>query len=210
MGYQSIDTNQDFTKNYKLLIGSILPRPISVIGTRNENGSFNLAPFSFFTGVSAKPFIIAFCPTVRSKDGSEKDTLKNIKREKEFTVNFCTENNYEKVNLASTELSYGESEFDFTGLTPLPSDLIKAPRLKESPIHFECKLRDLISYGNEPGAGNLVTGEVLRVHVDDEIYQDGKIITAKYQPVARGAGNDWFKSDSVFQLERLMKAQIQK
>lgn len=210
MTYKTFNTDQSFQDNYKLLIGSILPRPIAVVSTRNSDGTHNLAPFSFFTGVCASPFIIAFCPMVRSKDGSRKDSLVNIEREREFVVNFCTESNYEKVNKASTELAYGESEYDFAGLTTMKSDLVKAARMKESPIHFECKLRDILSYGTQPGAGSLVTGEVVRVHVDETIMHEGKIVTSLFKPVARGAGNQWFKSDSVFELERLMKAQIQK
>ena len=92
----------------------------------------------------------------------------------------------------------------------MKSDLVKAARMKESPIHFECKLRDILSYGTQPGAGSLVTGEVVRLHVDESIMSEGKIVTSLFKPVARGAGNQWFKSDSVFELERLMKAQIQK
>lgn len=210
MSYKTISTDQAFSDNYKLLIGSILPRPIAVVGTKNVDGSFNLAPFSFFTGVSAKPFIVAFCPMVRTKDSSRKDTLINIEREKEFTINFCNEANYEKINMASTELPYGESEFSFAGLNALPSQTIKAPRLQESPIQFECILRDILSYGKEAGSGSLVTGEVKLIHVDPTIYKEDKIVTSLFKPVGRGAGNDWFKTDSVFELERLMKVQIQK
>jgi len=210
MTYQSFETSGAFQDNYKFLIGSILPRPIAVVSTRNADGTHNVAPFSFFTGVSAQPFIVAFCPMVRSKDGSRKDSLINIEREREFVINFCTEDNYEKVNMASTELPYGESEYDFAGLSYLPSEKVKAVRMKESPIHFECKLRDILSYGTKPGSGSLVTGEVIRIHADTSVLQDGKIVTSLYKPVARGAGNQWFKSDSVFELERLMKAQIQR
>lgn len=210
MTYSSFSTNQAFQDNYKFLIGSIIPRPISVISTLNADGTNNLAPFSFFTAVSAMPMIIAFCPIIRSKDLTRKDTLVNIEREGEFVVNFCTENNYEKVNLCSTELEYGDDEFEFAGLTPINSDLVKAKRMLESPVHFECKLRDILSYGSQAGAGSLVTGEVVRVHVDESVLKEGKIQTELFKAVGRGAGNDWFKTDSVFQLERLMKAQIQK
>ena len=210
MKFQSFTTDQAFQDNYKFLIGSILPRPISVISTRNADGSNNLAPFSFFTAVSAMPMVIAFSPLLRSKDLSRKDTVVNIEREGEFVVNFCTESNYEKVNLCSTELPYGEDEFKFTGLTPVDSELVKAKRMLESPVHFECKLRDILSYGKHAGAGTLITGEVVRIHVDSSILKDGKIQTDLFKPVGRGAGNDWFKTDSVFQLERLMQAQIQK
>jgi len=207
---KTFQTNGAFIDNYKFLIGSIIPRPIAVISTRNIDGSNNLAPFSFFTAISAQPMIIAFCPMIRSSDGQFKDTVKNILRENEFVLNFCTENNYQKVNMASTELPYGEDEFEFAGLTPMDSQLVKAKRLKESPVQFECVFRDMLCYGKTPGSGSLITGEVKLVHVDESIMKDGKIMSDLLKSVGRGAGNEWFKTDSKFELERLMKAQIQK
>lgn len=207
---KTFHTDGAFADNYKFLIGSIIPRPIAVIATRNIDGSSNLAPFSFFTAISAKPMIVAFCPLIRSSDSQFKDTVKNILRENEFVVNFCTENNFEKVNLASTELPYGEDEFKFSGLTPVDAEVVKAKRVKESPIQFECIFRDMLCYGKTPGSGSLITGEVVRIHADESIMKDGKIVTDLYKAVGRGAGNDWFKTDSRFELERLMKAQIQK
>lgn len=201
---------EEFSQNYKFLIGGILPRPIAVVSTRNLNGSNNIAPFSFFTAVSAKPMIIAFCPLIRTSTGMKKDTLINIEREKEFVVNFCTEKWVKEINLASTELPYGEDEFNFTGLHPLDSMLIKAKRLQESPLHFECKLRDLLSYGNGSGSGSLITGEVVKIHVDESILIDGKIDTDLFGAVGRGAGNDWFTTKERFQMERLTKTAIHK
>jgi flavin reductase (DIM6/NTAB) family NADH-FMN oxidoreductase RutF len=200
----------EFSDNYKFIIGSILPRPIAVVSTKNEDGSNNVAPFSFFTGVSAKPMIIAFCPLIRTSTGEKKDTVINIEREKEFVVNFVTEENADLVNMTSAELAYGEDEFNYSGLTPLASEAVKAMRVKESPIHFECKLRDIISYGDKPGAGTLITGEVVKIHIDEKLYDSGRILTQVFKPMGRGAGNDWFKTDSVVEKQRLMKAQIQK
>jgi len=202
--------NDDFVGNYKFLIGSILPRPIAVVSTKNSDGTNNVAPFSFFTGISAKPMIIAFAPLIRTSTGEKKDTVINIEREKEFVINFVTEANADLVNMASSELPYGEDEFKFSGLTPIESEIVKAMRVAESPIHFECKLRDIISYGDTPGAGTLITGEVVKIHIDESIYENGRIDTQAWHPMGRGAGNDWFKTDSVVQKERLMKAQIQK
>ncbi len=210
MAYQSFATDGAFADNYRFLIGSILPRPIAVVSTLNPDRTNNVAPFSFFTAVSALPMIVAFCPMIRSKDGMKKDTLVNIEREREFVINFCTLTNYAQVNLASTELPFGEDETVFANLHTLESERVRARRLVESPVHFECKLRDILSYGDAPGAGALVTGEVVRVHVDPAILKDGKIQTQLFQPVGRGAGNDWFRTDSVFELERLMKTQLQK
>lgn len=207
----SFDTKKgDFSDNYKFLIGSILPRPIAVVSTKNIDGSNNLAPFSFFTGISASPMIVAFAPLIRTSTGQKKDTVINIEREKEFVINFTNEENCDKVNAASEELDYGQDEFVHAGLTPIASELVKACRVQESPIHFECILRDIISYGDKPGAGTLITGEVVKVHIDESIYDNGRIITSLWKPMGRGAGNDWFKTDSVVEKVRLMKAQIQK
>lgn len=207
---KSFETNGEFANNYKFLIGSILPRPIAWVSTINEDGSSNLAPFSFFTAVSAKPMIIAFSPMIRSSTGQMKDTAKNILSRKEFVVNFVTEELATKANSSSAELPYGQDEFEFAGLTKLDSVAIKAKRVAESPVHFECIYRDHLSYGDQPGAGMIITGEVVRVHIDETILDGDKINTSRFNPVGRGAGNDWFRCQDTFQMERLMQAQIQK
>lgn len=210
MAMKSFETNGAFSDNYKFLIGAILPRPIAVISTMNTDGSNNAAPFSFFTAVSAKPMIIAFCPMIRTATGQMKDTPINIFREKEFVVNFVDESIVEKINKASTECAYGEDEFVLAGLTPMKSDTIKAKRIAEALIHFECVYRDHLSYGDEAGAGQIITGEVKKIHVAERILVGGKIVTKLFKPVGRGAGNDWIKCSDRFELERQMKAQIQK
>ena len=204
-------TEQSFKDNYKLLIGSIIPRPIAVVSTLNRDGSHNIAPFSFFNGVCSRPMIISFCPVLRASTGNKKDTLINIEREKEFVVNFVTESTMKAVNKTSTELPYGEDEFEYAGLTPIDATVVKAKRLEESPIHFECRLRDILQYGDgSPGTGFLVTGEVLVAHCDESLYDNGRILSDVFRAVGRGAGNDWVLTDHRVQLERLMTAQIQK
>lgn len=210
MKIKSFNTDGAFSDNYKFLIGAILPRPIAVISTRNENGTNNIAPFSFFTAVSASPMIIAFCPMIRTSTGKLKDTPINIFREKEFVVNFVSEKIVDQINLASSELPYGEDEFLLTGLTPIDSEKIKSKRIKESPVHFECIYRDHLSYGDSPGAGQIITGEVVKVHISEDILDGVKINTRKFQPIGRGAGNDWIRCTDIFERERLTVAQIQK
>jgi flavin reductase (DIM6/NTAB) family NADH-FMN oxidoreductase RutF len=210
MTMKSFDTNGAFSDNYKFLIGSILPRPIAVISTLNIDGSNNLAPFSFFTAVSASPMIIAFCPMIRTSTNKLKDTPVNIFREKEFVVNITSENIIDKINLTSTELAYGEDEFVFSGLTPIDSIVVKAKRIKESLIHFECIFRDSLSYGENVGSGQIITGEVVKIHIAEEILENGRINTQKLNPIGRGAGNDYIRCHDVFSLERLMINQIQK
>lgn len=207
---KSFDTNGEFTNNYKFLIGSILPRPIAVVSTLNEDGSNNVAPFSFFTAVSARPMIVAFSPLIRSSTGELKDTPRNILRDKEFVINFVSKPIVEKINMTSTELAYGDDEFKHAGLTPIDSEKVGPKRIKESLIHFECIYRDHLSYGDQPGCGQIITGEVVKVHIADELLDNGRIDTDKFQPVGRGAGNDWILCDNRIQIERLMQAQIQK
>jgi len=210
MNMNSFDPSNVFSDNYKILIGSILPRPIAWISTLNRDGTFNLAPFSFFTAVSADPMIIAFCPMIRSSTGELKDTTINILERKEFVVNFVHEELAQEVNLTSTELAYGEDEFKFAGIETIDSLKVKAPRVKKSLIHFECLYRDHLDYGKHVGAGMIITGEVVKIHIDPSIIHDGKISTDLLNPIGRGAGIDWIKCDHRFQLDRLTKAQIHK
>ena len=198
----SFDTDGDFKINYKFLIGCILPRPIAVVSTLNEDGSLNVAPFSFFTGVSVRPMIVAFSPIIRSSTGELKDTPRNIVREKEFVINFVTEKNYEKINKTAAELPYGEDEFRFSGLTPIDAERVRPKRVLESPVHFECLLRDRLDYGRGPGGGQIITGEVVKVHVDESIYRDGRIDTDKFRPMGRGAGKDWIRCRDRVEVDR--------
>lgn len=199
-------TDGDPGANYRLLIGAVMPRPIAVVSTLNEDGSNNVAPFSFFTGVCSKPMIVAFCPVIRASTGGMKDTPRNIVREGEFVVNFVTEENHLKVNETSAELPYGEDEFVHAGLTPIESEVVGARRVAESPIHFECLLRDRIDYGDAPGQGQIITGEVVRVHVDERLHKDGRIDTDAYRPMGRGAGEDWVRCADRVGVGRLMKS----
>ena len=122
----------------------------------------------------------------------------------------CSEDIVEKVNLSSTELPYGEDEFNYAGLTPIKSDLIKPNRVLESPLHYECKLRDILNYGDHPGGGRLITGEVVKIHIREDVYEEGRVLTNIAKPAGRGVGNDWFKTDAPFEMPRLMNSQIQK
>ena len=146
---------------------------------------------------------------IRVSTGQKKDTLINIEREKEFVINFVSEAIVNKVNQCAQEFPYGTDEMKQVGFTPIPSKQVKCKRVKESLIHFECRLRDILNYGDQAGAGSLVTGEVVQVHVDESIYQDGRINTDLFNPVGRGAGQDWIKTTDRFELSRLTKAQIQ-
>ena len=177
--------NQDV---YKLLIGSIVPRPIALVSTASHDGIPNLAPFSFFTAISSMPALICFCPGPRSGAGTRKDTLLNITRTKEFVVNIVSEEIAEAMNLTSGEYAPEVDEFALAGLTPIPSDLVKPPRVAESHVNMECRLYLHIEFSELPGGGNLVIGEVVRFHVDDRIVENFKIDPDKLRAVGRMGG----------------------
>ena len=199
----SINTKEiPFQDRYKLLIGSIVPRPIGFISTVSPGGIYNLAPFSFFNGVCSEPMTVLFCPVVRGSDGQEKDTLKNIKATKEFVVNIVSEEIAEKMNQCSAEYPYGVDEFKESGLTPSPSKVVKPPFVKEAKINMECKLLHLVEIGNKPGGGTVVIGEVVYFHASEDVYQDGKIILSKLKPVARLGGTDYARVTDIFSLPR--------
>jgi flavin reductase (DIM6/NTAB) family NADH-FMN oxidoreductase RutF len=200
----------DFSINYRLLIGSITPRPIAWISTTHPKYGCNLAPFSFFTAISASPMMIAFCPLIRTSDLKEKDTLKNIQDCGEFVVNFVTEELAQVCNESSREFPHGEDEFLWTHLEKLPSKKIKPYRVAASPIHYECILKDILHYGNhQAGSGSLITGEVVAVHIQDHLWKNEAVDETQYLPIGRGAGLHWIKTDSTLILPRLMKTQLQ-
>jgi flavin reductase (DIM6/NTAB) family NADH-FMN oxidoreductase RutF len=194
----------------KLMTGAILPRPIGWISTIDAKGQPNLAPYSFFNMVCANPPTVVFCPMIRSTDGEHKDTLKNIKANEEFVVNFVTETLAEAMNISSQETFPDVDEFELAGLTPTPSVIVKAPRVAESPIHLECKLTQIVEIGNQPGSGSVIIGEVVHLHVDDGVLLgEDKIDLAAFKPIGRLAGGDYVRMTDIFNLER-PKSQIPK
>ncbi len=196
-------SKQDLRANYKLLIGAVLPRPIAFVSTVDADGNPNLAPFSFFTGATPAPPTVVFAPLRRFSDGQEKDTLCNIRATGEFVVNVVTEDIVELANDTAMEFAPGVSEFAETGLTPVPCEVVKAPRVGESPISMECKLIQVVDLGPEAaGGGSLVIGEVLRFHVRDDLIEDGRIDTGALHPVGRLAGAEYTTLGRRFTLER--------
>lgn len=188
---------------YKYLIGSVVPRPIAWVSTVDEQGTQNLAPFSFFTVVAANPPTICFTVMRRGSDGQKKDTLRNIEATEEFVVNIVSEPLVEQMNATATEFAPDVSEFEQTNLTPAPSVVVKAPRVGEALVNLECKLTQIVEIGgDEKGAGALVIGQVVQIHVDDAIHYDGKIDTTKLQPIGRMAGAQYIRCTDTFELTR--------
>ncbi|MBF0709544.1 flavin reductase family protein [Alkalihalobacillus hwajinpoensis] len=180
--------------SYKLLIGSILPRPIAFVSSIDKSGETNLAPFSFFTGICAVPMMVCFSPMRKAGAGDKKDTLLNIEESKEFVINIVGEKIAEQMNECATPFPKGKDEFLEAGLTKVESELIRPPRVKESDVQLECVLDQIVEFGDHEGSGSLVIGKVVMVHVRDELYKDGKIDTEMLQPVGRLAGQEYTRS----------------
>jgi flavin reductase (DIM6/NTAB) family NADH-FMN oxidoreductase RutF len=196
----SQNTNQD---NYKLIIGSVVPRPIAFVSSISKDGLLNLAPFSFFTGVCSNPPTILFCPMVRGSDGQKKDTLRNIEETGEFVVNVVSEDIVEAMNLTAAEFPHGVDEFKESGLTPAPSIMVKPPRVLESPLSMECKLQQIVFVGDGGvGSGSVVLGTIVQFHVRADLYESGRISTAGLKPVARLAGSSYCPVRDVFEIQR--------
>jgi flavin reductase (DIM6/NTAB) family NADH-FMN oxidoreductase RutF len=167
---------------YRLLTGAVVPRPIGWASTVSPAGITNLAPFSFFTVVCVMPPMISLT-IARHPDGSEKHTLKNVRASGEFCFNVVTRPVWQEMVDSANGFPEDESEFDKTGLTPMPCVKIKPPRVKEAPIHFECKLERVIELG--PNRHPLVIGEVVYMHVDPVCMTDGSIDMRKLDPIGR-------------------------
>lgn len=187
---------------YRILVASIVPRPIAFVTTADENGVTNLAPFSFFNGVSSNPPCLAFS-IARMPDGSKKDTLVNLEKNGEFVVNTAEEEIADRVNAASESLPYGVSELERIGLNAIPSTWIRPPRVAESAIQMECRLEKTVEIG-EAGAGGatLVIGRILGVHVADRVIENGEIRYEKLKPVARLGRDEWLRGGEIFRLRR--------
>jgi flavin reductase (DIM6/NTAB) family NADH-FMN oxidoreductase RutF len=194
---------QTVKENYKLLIGSILPRPIAFVSTRSKSGQLNLAPFSFFTGISSMPPTICFASARKGEEGIKKDTLSNIEETGEFVVNVVTEDIASQMNETATEFPPDIDEFKLSGLTPAECDVVSVPRVKESPINLECKLYKVLHIGAQAAGGSaLIIGEIILFHIADDLLQNGRINTELLRPVGRLAGQEYTKLGKIFTLER--------
>jgi len=172
---------------YKLLIGSVVPRPIGWVSTVNAAGIRNIAPFSFFNAFGANPVILGFSP-MSTDETPQKDTLANVRAVGEFVINIATEETLVQMDTTGRVYPPEIDEFEVAGLTPVPSRLVKPPRILESPINFECEVFQLVPLGEGEGSATLVLGRAVYVHVDDRVTRDGKIDPALLRPVARMGG----------------------
>lgn len=204
--------NMTAKQNYKLLIGSVVPRPIAWVSTLSSEGVANLAPFSFFTVVSRNPPMLAFSvgEGVEERAGTVKDTLQNIRDNQEFVINIVTAPLANKMVKSGEHVPSEVDEFEYAGLTATESLAVSVPRLLEAPINMECKLHDIIQLGDD----HLVIGRLVKFHVKDELYQHGRINLEKLAPIGRLAGN-YAPVETIFSLpaenlENILKPPVDK
>lgn len=179
-------------KLHQYLLGAVGPRPIAFASTLDEEGRPNLSPFSFFNVFGSNPPVLIFSPARRGRDNTTKHTFENAKKTDEVVINIVNYDIVQQMSLSSTEYAEGVNEFEKAGLTMLKSDLVKPFRVAESPVQFECKIKDVIETGQEGGAGNLVVCHVIKMHIKEEILdENGYIDQHKIDQVARMGGN-WY------------------
>ena len=187
------------------LLGAVGPRPIALTSTVDSVGNPNLSPFSFFNVFSANPPIAIFSPARRVRNNTTKHTLENVLDNKEVVINLVSHSMVQQTSLSSTEYAKEVNEFDKAGFTPIASETVKPFRVKESPVQLECVVNEVITLGNEGGAGNLVICEIKLVHINESILNEaGKIDPNKIDLVGRMGGN-WYcraSQDAIFEVEK--------
>lgn len=189
--------------SHHLMVDAVVPRPIAWVATVSEDGVFNLAPYSAYCLVSLKPAMVGFC-VAATRDGRKKDTLRNIESTKEFVINVVDETLAEAMNATSGPYPSDVDEFKEAGLTPVKADLVRAPVVAESPINLECRLTQILEFGEAPLTNSFIIGEVLRVHVRDELYANGQIQMSKLKAIGRlgGGGDLYCRTSDSFEMTR--------
>ena len=191
---------------YKVMSGIIVPRPIALVSTVDRNGVANVAPFSFFCGVGSVPPTLLFCPALRATGGvgaaPRKDTLRNVEETGEFVVNVVSDSIAAAANATAAEVPPDVDEFQLAGLTPVPGEVVRAPRVAESPAQMECKLLQVIYTSHKPGGGVIVLGEIVRIHVREDLVDNFRIDPAGLDAVGRMAGNTWVRTRDRLELIR--------
>lgn len=198
----SVITHTDL---HRLMLGAIAPRPIAFASTVDEEGRPNLSPFSFFNAFGVNPSTIIFSPSRRGRDSTTKDTYDNIKQVPEVVINAVTYSMVEQISLASTEFPKGVNEFEKAGFTAVASEKIRPFRVVESPVQWECRVRNVIETGKGGGSANLIICEVLLVHVNNEILtSSGQIDTSRIDLVGRMGGDYYVRAhgSALFEVEK--------
>lgn len=201
--YYETDKN-DHGLRYNPLKACVVPRPIGWISTVDVDGRINVAPFSFFNLLSYDPPFVMFSAGTHEVDGGIKDTVANIQSTGEFVYNMATWAQKDQMNQTAMIVDRGVDELQATGLEGVPARLVKPPLIKGSPVHFECKLHQIIDLpGRTPTAfHHVVIGHVIAVHIDDGALTDGKVDVVKLRPIARLGYKDYISVEEIFQMEK--------
>jgi len=186
-------------ERYKWMIASIVPRPIAFVSTVSPDGDVNLAPFSYFCGIASTPPVLAISVGPR-RNGERKDTLRNVESTGEMVVSLVTEELAQPMVLTSGEWPEGRNEFEIAGLSPAPSDLVRPPRVAESPLAIECRVLQRVPVGDDPSW--IVLGEVLRIHVRDDVLTNGMPDPKKLRPLARLGGDLYAHLGEILEIPR--------
>ncbi len=197
--------NNDHGLRYNPLKACVVPRPIGWITTINDAGLVNLAPFSFFNMLSYDPPFVLFSAGVHEADGGRKDTVENVAATGEFVYNMATWAQKDQVNETAWIIDRTVDEMAASGLAPLPSRLVRPPRVKGSPVHFECRLPQIVTLpGRLPSSEHhVVIGQVVAVHIDDDVITaDGRVDVAKMKPIARLGYKDYVCVEQLFQMDK--------
>lgn len=171
---------------------AIAPRPICFASTVDREGNINLSPFSFFNMFSTNPPVCVFSPSRRVRDSTTKHTLENIHEVPECVINIVSYDMVQQTSLASVEYPKGVNEFVKAGFTPVASDLVRPPRVAESPVQFECVVNDIISLGTGAGAGNLIIAEIRLMHISESILDENNRIDQQKLDLVARLGGDWY------------------
>jgi len=187
---------------YKLMVGAIVPRPIAFVSSMDKDGVLNLAPFSYFSAVCSNPPTVLFCPAVRTGSGETKDTLRNIIATEEFVINVVSEDIAAQMNQCAAEVAPEVDEFALSGLTPIASEVVRPPRVAESPVQLECSLREILTISDQPGGASIVIGNVARFHVRKDLLNGFRIDPDKLRAIGRMGGSTYTRTVDVFDLQR--------
>jgi flavin reductase (DIM6/NTAB) family NADH-FMN oxidoreductase RutF len=192
----------NFVEVYHKLVDIVNPRPIAWVTTIDPEGRVNLAPFSFFNTFGSNPAIVGFAPGLR-RDGTKKDTLRNVEAVGEFVVHAAVASLADAVNLSSAELPYGESEVALTGLHTRPSVHVRPPCLVEAPVALECKVLHIHHFGQGPIGSNLVLGQIVMIHLDERLLDErGRVDPRKLQTIGRMGQDFYCKTTDLFEMKR--------
>ena len=175
-----------------LLQGAIAPRPIALASTLSNKGKPNLSPFSFFNLFSINPPLLVFSPLIKTSDTTSKHTLNNCKTTREVVINVVNYDIVQQMSLASSDYPEGVNEFLKSGLTQIPSEMVKPYRVAESPVQFECKVTEIIAIGKEGGAGNLILCEVVKIHLNQCILDENNAIDPQKIDLISRMNGDWY------------------